>query len=91
MHDESTHASDMTHGDRDIGDMELDLVNLLTDPCRQPTIWSIPDIGRELEYFDPESLVHPLQRSGLLYLTADGFVFATPAAFHLISLTAHVV
>jgi hypothetical protein len=91
MHDESTHANDLTRGDRDIGDMELDLVNLLTDPCRQPTIWSIPDIGRELEYFDPESLVHPLQRAGLLHQTTDGFVFATPAAFHLIALTAHVV
>jgi hypothetical protein len=33
---------------------ELAALNLLTDPCRQPTLWSVEDIGRELEYRDPE-------------------------------------
>ena len=79
-----------TRGDRDFGDMERDVVYLLTDPCRRPTLWSVPDIGRELDYFDPEALIHPLRRAGLLYRMGD-FVFATPAAFHLVSLVGHVI
>jgi hypothetical protein len=76
---------------RSFGDMERDVVYLLTDPCRQPTLWAVPDIGRELEYDDPEMLVEPLQRAGLIHRTSDGLVFATPAAFHLTSLTGHVI
>lgn len=60
-------------------------------PCRQPTVWSVADIGREMEYFDPEALIYPLRRAGLLYQTSDGFVFARPAAFHLVSLVGHVI
>jgi hypothetical protein len=85
MHDESI-PKNLTRGDRDFGDMERDVVYLLTDPCRYPTLWSIPDIGREIEYLDPEALIRPLCGAGLLYKTSDGFVFATPAAFQLVSL-----
>jgi hypothetical protein len=77
--------------DRSFGDMERAVVYLLTDPCRQPTLWTLPDIGRELEYFDPEMLVEPLQRAGLLYRTSDGHVFAAPAAFHLTALVGHII
>ncbi len=76
--------------DRDFGDMERAVVYLLTDPCRQPTVWSIPDIGREIDYFDAESVVYPLHNAGLVHKTSDGFVFATPAAFHLTALVGHV-
>jgi hypothetical protein len=70
--------------------LERETVYLLTDPDRYPTIWSIPDIGRELDYFDPESLVRPLCNAGLLHKTGDGYVFATPAAFHMVGLVGHV-
>jgi hypothetical protein len=80
-----------TRGERSFGDMERAVVYLLTDPCKQPTLWTLPDIGRELEYFDPEMLVEPLQRAGLLHRTSDGFVFASPAAFHLTALVGHVI
>jgi hypothetical protein len=70
---------------------ELATLNLLTDPCRQPTLWSVEDIGRELEYHDPEVVVRPLANAGLLHRTGDCFVFATPAAFHLTSPVGHVV
>jgi hypothetical protein len=43
--------------ERDFGDMERDVVYLLTDPERQPTVWLTADIGREIDYFDPESVV----------------------------------
>jgi hypothetical protein len=76
---------------RNFGDMERDVVYLLTDPCRQPTLWAVPDIGRELDYFDPQCVIEPLLRVGLIYKTSDGFVFASPAAFHLTSLVGHVI
>jgi hypothetical protein len=82
MHDESMPKARTRH----FGDMERDVVYLLTEPCRQPTVWSVPDIGREIEYFDPEAVVLPLQRAGLVHKTSEGFVFATPAAFHLVAL-----
>ncbi|MGP0103510.1 MAG: hypothetical protein ACLPUT_18050 [Solirubrobacteraceae bacterium] len=69
--------------------MERSVVYLLTG-CA-PTIRSIADIGRELEYNDPAAVVRPLVNAGLLYRTSDGFVFATPAAFHVTALVGHVV
>ena len=77
--------------DRDFGDLERDALYLLTDPPRSPTLWSVPDIGRELDYSDPESVMYPLRCAGLVHKTSDGFVFATPAAFHLVALVGHVV
>jgi hypothetical protein len=50
---------------------------------------SVADIGREIEYFDPEALVRPLCGVGLLHHVSDGFVIATPAAFHMASLVGH--
>jgi len=84
MHENPTHA-------RDHGDMERAVVYLLTDPSRLPTVWSVPDIGRELDYFDPEALVYPLCNAGLLHRIGKDIVFATPAAFHLVSLVGHVI
>jgi hypothetical protein len=76
---------------RDFGDMERDVVYLLTEPTRCPTLWSVADVGREIEYGDPDALVRPLVHAGLLHRIADDYVFATPAAFHLTSLVGHVV
>jgi len=91
MPDTDRIPENLTRGDRDFGDMERDALYLLTDPERHPTIWSVTDIGREMEFYDPEALIHPLRRAGLLHQTSDGFVFATPAAFHLVSLVGHVI
>jgi hypothetical protein len=87
MPDESTHNVRM----RDFGEMERDVVYLLTDPCRQPTVWTVPDIGREIETSDPEAVVRPLVNAGLLHTIGGGVVIATPAAFHLTSLVGHSV
>ena len=89
MQDKPT-PENLTRGDRDFGDMERSVVYMLTDPGSQPTLWSVADLGRDLEYFDPESLIHPLHRAGLLHRMGE-FVFATPAAFHLVGLTGHVI
>ncbi|HXN37581.1 MAG TPA: hypothetical protein VN892_06075 [Solirubrobacteraceae bacterium] len=76
---------------RDFGNMEREIVYLLTDPSRCPTVWSVADIGREIGYADPEMLVRPLCGAGLLHRVSKEFVFATPGAFHLVSLVGQVV
>ncbi len=70
---------------------ELEALNLLTDPCHYPTLWSVPDLGREIDYDDPEAVILPLHNAGLVHKTSDGYVFATPAAFHLTSLVGHII
>jgi hypothetical protein len=51
----------------------------------------VPDIGRELDFSDPEAVVGPLRNAGLFHQTADGFVFTTPAAFRMVQMVGHVV
>jgi len=68
---------------------ELSTLHLLTSPGQYPAVWSIADIGRELDYFDPEAVVRPLCGAGLLHRLGDGFVVAAPAAYHMIQLTGH--
>jgi hypothetical protein len=71
-------------------EMERALLYLLTDPDHYPTPWSVPDIGRELDYFDPDAVVWPLRNAGLVHKTTDGFVFATAAAFRMVRIVGHV-
>jgi len=75
---------------RDFGDMERDVVYLLTEPDRLPTVWSVEDVGREIEYRDPEAVVRPLCGAGLLHRIDEKFVIATPGAFRLVALVGHV-
>jgi hypothetical protein len=84
-------ANERTGQTRDWDGMERELIYLLTDPERHPTIWSIEDLGRELDYFDPEALIYPLHRAGLIHRTSDNFVFATAAAFRMVQMVGHVV
>ena len=75
---------------RDFDVMERETFYLLTDPARQPPIWALADLGRELDTHDPEAVVAPLVRAGLVRRT-DDLVFATPAAFKWVELVGHVV
>jgi hypothetical protein len=77
-------------GERAWGELERIVLYMLTDPENQPTVWSIPDIGREMVYDDPDALVEPLWRAGLVHRLGKEFVFATPSAFHFVSLVGHV-
>jgi hypothetical protein len=71
--------------------MEREALYLLTDPGRYPPIWSIADVGREIEYHDPEAVIRPLCNAGLVHRTSDDFVFASPAAFRMVQMVGHVV
>jgi hypothetical protein len=79
-----------THDLRDWDALERDVVYLLTDPDRSPTICSVADIGLALDTQDPMVLIRPLCGVGLLHRTADDFVFATPAAYRMVGLVGRV-
>jgi len=72
MHDE-------TNDLRAFDVMERDVLYLLTDPDDNEPIWSVEDIGREIESTEPMTPVRGLLRGGLMHRTSDGFVFATRA------------
>jgi hypothetical protein len=76
---------------RDFDVMEREAVYLLTDPGRYPAIWSVADIGRELETRDPCAVLRPLVSAGLVNRTSDGYVFATAAAFKMVQMVGQVV
>lgn len=68
---------------------EMQVLYLLTNG--QP-IWSVPDLGRELD--DPpgtEDAVDGLRTAGLVNQTSDGFVFATRAAYRMVQIVGKVV
>lgn len=61
--------------------IERDVLYLLTDPNDTQPLWSVEDIGREMESADRATVaVNGLLRAGLIHRTSDGFVFATRAA-----------
>lgn len=41
--------------------MEREIVYLLTDPDEHPPIWSVADIGRQMETDDPMAVLRPLR------------------------------
>jgi Mn-dependent DtxR family transcriptional regulator len=65
-------------------DRERDILYLLTNPNDNQPVWSVEDLGRELEAFDVIDNVNSLQRAGLVNHTSDGYVFATRATVRLI-------
>jgi hypothetical protein len=71
--------------------MEREAVYLLTDPEHHPPIWSLADLGRQIETSDPMAVIRPLRDAGLLHRTSEGFVFATPAAYKMVGLIGQVV
>lgn len=71
--------------------LERDALYLLADPEHYPPIWSVPDIGRELDYDDAEAVILPLRNAGLVHQTSDGYVFATAAAFKMVQIVGQVV
>jgi hypothetical protein len=68
--------------------LEQQILYLLTNGL---PIWSVADLGRELD--DPpgvEDAVYGLRTGGLIHLTSDGFAFATRAAFRMVEIVGKV-
>ncbi|MGH3439572.1 MAG: hypothetical protein ACRDRN_24335 [Sciscionella sp.] len=72
--------------------VERDLLYLLVDPSEHQPLWSIPDLGRELEEpIDVSDAVNGLHRAGLIHRTSDGFVFASRAGIRATQMTGLVI
>jgi hypothetical protein len=69
--------------------MEREAVYLLTDPGEHPPIYSVADIGRQLETSDPDAILRPLRNAGLIHRMGE-FVFATPAAYRMVGIVGRV-
>jgi hypothetical protein len=85
MHDQDTPTA-AERGDA----LERDTLYLMTEPDGQP-IWSVEDLGREVETDDPMVPVRGLLRAGLIYQISDGFVFATRAGWRMVEIVGPVV
>ncbi len=76
---------------RAFDEMERDVLYLLTRPEDGQPIWSVDDIGREIESTEPIVPVRGLLRAGLVNQTADGYVFATRAAVRMVQVVGQVI
>lgn len=55
-------------------------------------LWSVDDLGREIESADAADIaVNELRRAGLVNQTCDGFVFATRAGVCAVATTGFVM
>jgi hypothetical protein len=81
---------DENPNERDFDALEREALYALTEPDRRPPICSLADIGLLLETHDPDAIISPLVRAGLVRRTAEDYVFATPAAFKWVELVGHV-
>lgn len=86
MHDE-----DIPDPARAFDVMERDVLYLLTEPNDCQPLWSVEDIGREIESDEPMVPIRGLLRAGLIHRTSDGFVFATRAGVRMVQLVDRAV
>jgi hypothetical protein len=72
--------------------VERDILYLLTGLEGDQPVWSVSDLGGEMESTDAaEVAVNGLHRAGLIHQTSDGFVFASRAGVHVVQLIGHVI
>jgi hypothetical protein len=78
--------------DERLTDAERHVLYLLTTPEDGQPIWSVEDIGREIESADDaEIAVNGLLRAGLTHKTSDGFVSAARVAVRVVQMVGQVV
>jgi hypothetical protein len=72
--------------------VEREILYLLTGMKGEQPIWSLEDLGREVEDADDaEVSVTGLLQAGLVNRTSDGFVFATRAGARVVQLIGHAI
>ena len=75
--------------------IERDVLYLLTGSNDNQPLWSVEDIGREMEL--PDGAIHAvdavrgLHCAGLIHRTSDGYVFATRAAVRMVEMVGQVI
>lgn len=55
------------------------------------SIWSVEDLGREMDCDDPMAALQPLINAGLVNRTSDGHVFASRAGVKAVALIGKVI
>ena len=70
---------------------ERDILYVLTDPDDNQPLWTLEDLGREMNEPEIIDYIDPLRRSGLVHCTSDGHVFASRAAIRHIQMVGHNV
>jgi hypothetical protein len=70
--------------------VERDVLYLMTDSDYMQPIWSVDDLGRAINRPAVDA-VRELRGAGLIHQTADGFVFATRAAWRLVQIVGQVI
>ena len=83
--------AESTDDPRSYDEIERDVLYLLTRPDDGQPLWSVEDIGREMETKDPMVPVRGLLCAGLIHRTSDGFVFATRAGVRAVQMVGHVI
>jgi hypothetical protein len=78
------HDADIPERLHPFDELERNVLYLLTEPDDGQPLWSVEDIGREIESNEPIVPVRGLIRAGLLHTTCDGFVFATRAGVRVV-------
>ncbi|MHB1810754.1 MAG: hypothetical protein ACYCU0_15870 [Solirubrobacteraceae bacterium] len=77
--------------DERLDGVERAVLYLLAGERGEQPIWSIEDLGRELESEDDADVaVRTLRRSGLVHTTSEGFVFASRAGARGVRMIGHV-
>lgn len=72
--------------------IERDILYLLTDADVSQPVWSVEDLGREVENAeDARIAVRGLHHAGLIHKTSDGFVFATRAGARVVQIIGHII
>jgi hypothetical protein len=70
---------------------ERDILYVLTDPDDNQPLWTLEDLGREMNEPEIIDYIDPLRRAGLIHCTSDGHVFASRAAIRHIQMVGHNV
>jgi hypothetical protein len=71
--------------------IEREILYALTNPHDNQPLWSLEDLGRELDNQTAvEDTVYHLQTAGLIHRTTDGHIFATRATVRLIQIIGRV-
>jgi hypothetical protein len=70
---------------------EREVLYLLTGMKGEQPLWTVEDLGREIEDAeDAEIACRGLQQAGLLYRTSDGHVFASRAGVRVVQIIGYV-
>lgn len=83
--------SELTPAER-LAAAEREVLYALASEGGEQSIWTLDELAREVgNVEDADMAVRSLRQAGLVHQTADGFVFASQAALHVVQMVGHVI